>query len=143
MNVDVLVSTMNQQDGKVLLEKLNINDNYVIINQINNNNIKELIQVDETNKKFFSYIGKGLSKSRNLAINKSTADVIAIADDDMTYQKDYTNIIKEAYEKYKDADIIAFVVEHEDKKDEKKSSKRRKNWFLKINENIFSSDDGK
>ena len=65
MNVDVLVSTMNQQDGKVLLEKLNINDNYVIINQINNNNIKELIQVDETNKKFFSYIGKGLSKSRN------------------------------------------------------------------------------
>ena len=41
MNVDVLVSTMNQQDGKVLLEKLNINDNYVIINQINNNNIKE------------------------------------------------------------------------------------------------------
>ena len=68
MNVDVLVSTMNQQDGKVLLEKLNINDNYVIINQINNNNIKELIQVDETNKKFFSYIGKGLSKRRNLVL---------------------------------------------------------------------------
>lgn len=131
MNVDVLVSTMNQQDGKVLLEKLNINDNYVIINQINNNNIKELIQVDETNKKFFSYIGKGLSKSRNLAINKSTADVIAIADDDMTYQKDYTNIIKEAYEKHKDADIIAFVVEHEDKKDEKKVLREGRIGFLK------------
>lgn len=58
MNVDVLVSTMNQQDGKVLLEKLNINDNYVIINQINNNNIKELIQVDELIRKFFHILEK-------------------------------------------------------------------------------------
>ena len=126
-----IVKAKKKGKAKVLLEKLNINDNYVIINQINNNNIKELIQVDETNKKFFSYIGKGLSKSRNLAINKSTADVIAIADDDMTYQKDYTNIIKEAYEKYKDADIIAFVVEHEDKKDEKKVLREGRIGFLK------------
>jgi glycosyltransferase involved in cell wall biosynthesis len=53
---------------------------------------------------------RGLSKSRNLAIDNSESDICVIADDDLKYQDGYKNIILNAYEKYSDADIIAFDV---------------------------------
>lgn len=126
MKVEVLISTMNLNDEKELIERMNVNK-YVIINQVENeNNIK----IQNSNCKVFSYCEKGLSKSRNRAINESDGDIIVIADDDMKYYEDYEKKIISAYEKYKDADIIAFHVESCDSKRAKKKRKEKKISFL-------------
>lgn len=112
--LEVLVSTMNLEDYSKLIEKMNIKGKSVIINQITKENIKDINMKNEKTK-VLSYREKGLSKSRNKAISASTEDICIIADDDLKYVDDYEKIIVEAYIKYKDADMIAFYVENEDK----------------------------
>src|SRR5699024_4400627 len=60
--------------------------------------------------KFISSKDRGLSKSRNLAIKNSDADICLFADNDVTYEDKYINIILDAYKRHPDADIIAFTV---------------------------------
>ena len=131
MKITTLVSTMNQTENQKLVEKMNIAGNYVVINQITNDNIELPEKCEYDNGICISYKGKGLSKSRNQAINEASTNICIIADDDMDYVKDYCKIIKKSYEKYKDADIIAFVVEHEDKNCEKKIMREGRIGFLK------------
>lgn len=113
MNIEVLLSIMNQRSEKQIEEftkNMGITGKVTIINQITDNSIKKIMK-EEGNLKIFSYKEKGLSKSRNIALNKLTSDIGIISDDDVTYVQNYEDIIKRAYEKYIDADIIAFNVE--------------------------------
>lgn len=119
MKLQVLLSIINSKNPKEFVKTTNITGDYIIINQIFKENIK-LTNYTEKNKKIISIRDKGLSKSRNLAIKNSTSDICLLSDDDMFYEEDYEKTILEAYKKYPDADLIAFVVEHENKKDEKK-----------------------
>lgn len=111
MKIEVLLSTMNLKNEKEhdnLIKKMNIN-NSITINQISKSEINESTITNKKNK-LYSYKEKGLSKSRNKAISKCTGDICVIADDDLTYVKDYEKIILNAYNKYPQADIIAFDV---------------------------------
>jgi len=110
LKLQVLISTMNLKNAKSLIDKMNISTESIIVNQCTEKNIKLL---NEKKEKYvlYSFYEKGLSKSRNKAIKYSNADICVIADDDMTYLDNYEYIIKKAYKKYKDADIIAFYVE--------------------------------
>lgn len=129
MNVEVLVSTMNQENNKQLIKDMNITGKSTIINQITKK-IKPIDNIENKQHNFFSYYEKGLSKSRNKAVAKAKADICIIADDDMYYESNYDEIIKETHEKHKDADIIAFVVDNEDKKHVKKIFKEGYKGFL-------------
>lgn len=129
MKLQVLLSIMNEKNIKKQLERMNIKKNYVVINQITKNNITPTNDITPFNK-IISVKEKGLSKSRNLAIKNSEADIGLIADDDMYYRKDYDKIITNAYLKYPSADIIAFDVEYEDKSIEKKKQKEGKLNFI-------------
>ena len=124
MTCEVLVSTMNKQSKEEITNELNIN-NCVIINQVTE---KKDVPKDDTtsNQKFYSYKEKGLSRSRNKAIANSIADICIVADDDMYYENNYEKIITDAYKKYEDADIIAFVVDSEDKSNRKKVLKEQR-----------------
>lgn len=108
--IEVLVSTMNLDSNENLIRNMNISGKSITINQITNAN-KLAITDGKSKHKVFSFFEKGLSKSRNKAIEKSDADICAIADDDLVYLNDYEETIKSAYNKYSDADIIAFNVE--------------------------------
>ncbi|GAA0746441.1 glycosyltransferase family A protein [Clostridium oceanicum] len=108
MKLEVLVSTMNQKD-MFLSKKMNIKTDALIINQCDKEDVQELI-IDNKKIRMLSYNERGLSKSRNRAIYNSKADICIIADDDLVYKDNYKNIIIEAYNKYLDADIIAFDV---------------------------------
>lgn len=131
MDLEVLVSTMGQEDLSIL-ENMNIQSNAVIINQTNyykartidyNNYKIKWIDVDE----------KGLSKSRNLAISEATADICLFADDDLEYVENYENIIKEQFKKNTRADIIIFQVEGIEKKFRKYPKKAKKiNFFTSM-----------
>ena len=116
MKIEVLISTMNLKNQQDLLKKMNV-DGSVIINQTKN---KSLTDIETGKNKLFSYEEKGLSKSRNKAIEHSSADICIIADDDLRYEDDYEKIVEEGYKKYPDADVIAFYVDNVD------DSKRRK-----------------
>lgn len=127
--IEVLISTMNLTDEKNLIKKMNISGKSIIINQITKD-IK-IRNIDEKNYKLLSYKEKGLSKSRNKAIMNSSADICAIADDDLKYEDNYEEIIKNAYKKYPDADIIAFFVDNEDKSNIMIKYKEGRVGFLK------------
>lgn len=113
MEVEVLLSTMNGKDKqqiKKLKQKMKITSKTTVINQITEENIDKTLQ-EEGNLRIYSYNEKGLSKSRNIALNKLTSDIGIITDDDVIYSENYEEIIKRAYEKHPYADIIAFNVE--------------------------------
>lgn len=115
----------NDREVENQIKKMNIKSNYLIINQIDNK------KVDINNPKVITKFEKGLTKSRNMAIDKSIGDIILLADDDVIYNDDYEKIIYEAYEKYKDADIICFFVESKNPKRKIKRLPTGKIGFIK------------
>lgn len=122
MKIDVLISTMNLKNVDELIKNMNVIGDYIIINQTQENIVKS--------PNVYNYNEKGLSKSRNRAISNSTADVCIIADDDVVYKPNYLEIVKKAYKKYPNADIITFGVESSNS--ERQVKKIRSNYINKI-----------
>lgn len=117
MKCEILLSTMNLNTTDELYEKLNkmnINSNCLIINQVKN---KSSINFENENIRMLTYNEKGLSKSRNRAIDNSKNEICIIADDDIRYVDNYETIVSNVYKKHKDYDIIAFYVENAKPKD--------------------------
>ncbi len=117
------------QDDLSLVRKMNICSDVLIINQCDKNDYHE--------EKFANYLArmisvkeKGLSKSRNMAIDHSNSDICVIADDDLKYSNLYEEVVLEAYKKYPDADIIAFDVPSENKERPTSTLKEGKVDFL-------------
>lgn len=116
MECEVLVSTMNKIDYNQLKKEMRLKK-CVIINQVTNNT--NLINVKNKDLKFLSFKEKGLSKSRNKAISNSTGEICMLADDDMYYLDGYEKTVCKAYNDHPDADVIAFVVPHDNRKSKK------------------------
>lgn len=106
MNMEVLVSTMNQEVKDLsLAKKMNIQTKATIINQTNEYGFSNNEEI-----KMHSYAERGVGKSRNSALLRATGDICLMADDDMVYVDGYKEIVEKAYEKYNDADFIVFNV---------------------------------
>lgn len=127
MSIEVLVATMNRKNMD-FLEDMNLSTDAIVVNQ---NKHVEGSQEYINSKQLIHWINsleQGLSNSRNLALDYATADICLIADDDMTYNNDYVKKIKEAYQKYPEADIIAFQVDRVGHPDRTKIYRKDKNW---------------
>lgn len=109
MKVDVLISTMCQVDFS-LLDKMKVSSDCVVVNQCGADGVNEFEYVGNR-VKWINSSEKGLSRSRNLAIEGSIADICLIADDDMVYLEGYADRVSREFESRKDADIIAFIVD--------------------------------
>jgi glycosyltransferase involved in cell wall biosynthesis len=79
----------------------------VVINQCNKEDYDEL-KTKNGLARMYSVKDRGLTKSRNMAIEKSHGDICLLCDDDEVFQKDYEQKILSAYEEIPDADIIIF-----------------------------------
>ncbi len=108
MRIEVLVSTMFQNDMS-LISTMNIKGDVLIVNQSNNDADESFISND-TRIRFISSKERGLSRSRNIAIKNSSGDICLFADDDITYNDDYIETIREQYKMNPSADIIVFPV---------------------------------
>ncbi len=106
MKLDVLVSCMHQSDAS-LIKKSNINGNATVINQCDVDEYLEY-KTDFGVAKYFYTTERGLTKSRNMAIRNSDADVCLLCDDDEIFVSDYEKKILSAYDLLPDADIIIF-----------------------------------
>jgi len=103
MKIEVLMSTTSRNKIEELdLAKKNI-DAAVIVNQF-----KDKEKVSKSKKAvMYDYPEKGVARSRNRLIEHASGDIGIITDDDITFEKNYKEIIEKAY-KENDADIIIF-----------------------------------
>lgn len=109
MKIEVLISTMHQKNMDIF-SLMNIKTDALAVNQCDYEYIQESKKDGDNTHRMISLNERGLSRSRNTAIFNSSADICVIADDDLVYKDDYPQVINEAYEKYPDADVIAFSV---------------------------------
>lgn len=119
MRVQTLISTMNLKDHQQLLEDMQIASPSVVINQVTKSQSR-IINSTTTPNKIFSFNEKGLSRSRNKALALSSSEICIIADDDLKYTSNYIKTITEAFDKYPQADIIAFRVDSDFRRSSKK-----------------------
>ena len=105
-NIEVLVSTMYQRDNG-LPNLMNVQGKCLIINQTDFSTYPALNE-NFGFAKFISLEERGLSRSRNRAIEKSTSEICVIADDDVRYYDGFRDTIDEWYTRIPDADIILF-----------------------------------
>jgi len=109
MNLEVLVSTMNQINHVSFVEKMNIQTKALIVDQCNDYDYKE-----------FSFKGnkirvicceeRGIGLSRNTALMRSESDLCLFADDDVKFVDGYADMIIEEFKNNPSADIIFFNV---------------------------------
>lgn len=106
LSLQVLVSTMSRNNYE-FLKKMNIKSDIVLGNQ--NGSDEEFI-FEDSNRKIECFCSSkiGLSNNRNLTLEKATADICLIADDDIEYIDGYENIVIDSFRKKNDADIIIF-----------------------------------
>lgn len=106
--LSVALSTMhlkNDEDVNNIINKMKITSDYLIVNQTDKGNI------NISNKNVVTRFERGLSKSRNTALDNCKSDVILFTDDDVTYVDNYSEIVLDAYLEHPKADMICFYVE--------------------------------
>lgn len=106
MKLEILLSCMFQDDGK-LIEKSHITGDATVINQCDEENYQTYQTLNGV-AKVYSTTERGLTKSRNMAIAKSNADICMLCDDDEVFVNDYEEKIISAYEQIPSTDVIIF-----------------------------------
>ena len=106
MKIRHIVATMfNTEDFSEFIQKRNIQTCCTVVNQGD----KEGIYTQGENV-WVDSLKRGLSRSRNEALDHAEADIIMIADDDIIYSDNYLETVTKAYEEYPDADMITFRI---------------------------------
>ena len=106
MKLDILMSCMHQTDDS-LVTASRITGSAVVINQCDREERREYTTENGT-VRFRSTTQRGLTKSRNMAIAESGADVCLLCDDDEIFVPGYEEKILGAYERLPQADILIF-----------------------------------
>lgn len=129
MKFNVLLSCMYEKNNSIIKDS-NLKSSAVIINQcdvdteyfVNNNN--NVLWVNSTER--------GLSRSRNMAIKRSEADVCLIADNDEFFDDDIEEKILKAYRELPDADIIIFRLSNKSTKLKNKVYRLKRLEMLRV-----------
>lgn len=92
-----------------VVEDLGITGSAVIINQGDLTAVSS-IKTPFGSATMYSVTDRGLTKSRNMAIDKATADICMLSDDDERFCENYRQRICRAYNMLPQADVIIFKV---------------------------------
>lgn len=104
MKLEILLSCVGQTDNSVISDA-KIYADAVVINQCDKEAYDEY-QTERGTARVFSMCERGLTRSRNAAIERSTGDVCLLCDDDEVFVDDYEKKIMGAYEMLPEADVI-------------------------------------
>lgn len=105
---EVLLSCM-YEDGFQIAYKSKVDSDLLIINQCDQEAYQELT-VNGHLWRMISTTERGLSKSRNMALDNARGEVCLFADNDETFSENYSKMITEAFRDAPDATMIAFNV---------------------------------
>lgn len=111
--LEVLISAMHQKDNKIF-ERTNINTDALLINQCD---IESAVEYSESGNcyRIISTTERGLSKSRNKALEYAKGTYCLICDDDEILYDDYENKIVRSFQDNPEMDIICFQLKLEGK----------------------------
>ena len=126
MKLEVLISCMHQKDCSII-QRSKITSDALIINQCNRNEHIHIVGEYGQKIQMISTTERGLSRSRNKALQNAKGDICLFCDDDEQLVSNYEEIILEAFKNNHQADIIVFWVDIPSKKGKfLKKSKRIK-----------------
>lgn len=113
--LEVLISTQNRTSLD-FLSNMFPNGNFkafkiLIVNQTTSD--KNLIS-DVENVRVLNSYEKGLSKSRNLALQNASCEIVLVSDDDVIYEQDFYRVILKAFNESPKADLITFKAKNFD-----------------------------
>lgn len=113
MKVEILQSCMFSTPEQ-MLERCKNQCDTLVINQADTTDLVEWTPTDRNGEpfayRFMTTTERGLSRSRNMAINNSYGDVCVLCDDDEILEPDIKEKVASAFEQYPEADVIAFQV---------------------------------
>lgn len=110
MNLEVLLSCMHQEDMSIA-QRTHIQSDLLIINQHDKCDFTETI-CDGHRIRMISTTERGLSRSRNMALENACGDICLICDDDEFFEEGYAAAIIKAFEEMPEADVITFALHH-------------------------------
>lgn len=114
MKLQVLVSAM-YKEPESLAKKMNLRTEALMINQCDVHKEEIFTVRDMAGKereiKAYSFCERGVGLSRNNALMRADGDISLFSDDDIVYDADYEKKITEEFEEHKDADVLLFNVE--------------------------------
>lgn len=106
MELEILLSCMYQEDMSII-EKSRITGDVLIINQTDEE--KEVSgKTEHGTARMICTRERGLSRSRNMALRHAKGDICLLCDDDEVFLPGYEKTILQAFERYPEADVIAF-----------------------------------
>lgn len=105
MKFQVILSCMHNKDFSIIERSGLGNVNTLVINQCDTN---ADYKVEEGIHTMIYTATRGLSVSRNMAIDNSDADICLVSDDDEFFVPDLEKLVVDAYEKFPQADLIVF-----------------------------------
>jgi len=103
LKFQILISTVDSHYQK---RALLLSVPHLIINQLINSE-----SIDASQENLFEYTERGLSRSRNHALNHAAGEICLLSDDDLHYKEDIEDIIIQAFDENPTADIITFQIE--------------------------------
>lgn len=106
MNLELLVSCMNQEDMTIVKES-GITTDVLVINQCDVNSVQKWVENAQTIR-MISTTERGLSRSRNMALAHANGDICLFCDNDEYFYPGYAQIVLETFWRLSDADIILF-----------------------------------
>ncbi len=118
--VEVLMSAMHQNDFEIAYRS-NVQSDLLIINQCDKNDYQE-ITVNGYVWRMISSTDRGLSKSRNMALENAKGDLCLFADDDEILEDNYVDTILKAYNELKSPAAIVFNIH-------RINNKMKKNYY--------------
>ena len=116
--LQVLLSILGMDDINYI-DSLKITGDAVVVNQCDIENKEDIIRrsvngSDQT-VTYLQTKERGLSRSRNMAIDAASAEVCILCDNDVVYEDNYEKLILDEFDKRKDADIIVFYIKRPEK----------------------------
>ena len=130
MTLEVLLSCMHQRDDKIINRSNLSAVKTLVVNQCDIA-ADEMVQVDELHRMYHTKT-RGLSVSRNLAIQMAEADICLLSDDDEIFVDAMEERIYRAYEVFPDADLIIFQLSNRYKKLGDRPRRLRKYELLRV-----------
>lgn len=106
MRLEILLSCMHQNDDSLILRS-GLTGDVVVINQCHREDYREFPTTTGV-AHMYSTCQRGLTRSRNMAIEKATADICMLCDDDEHFVSDYEERILRVYRSLPQADVIIF-----------------------------------
>ncbi len=108
-SVEVLLATMDCKDPQRLRQTLGLTTTdmeLLVVNQVT----RGAAPADTVGDgyRMFSYAERGLSKSRNRALDKARGDIVLLADDDIRYQRGIAALLRAEFDRYPQAAAITF-----------------------------------